>query len=373
MLWAIVMAGGWGTRLWPLSTKKRPKPLLKLFPGGKTLLEETLARLDPIVPPARTLVIGHESHVTELRKCAPGVPRMQVIGEPDARNTAPTVALGAKFALEQDPEAVILVLPADHKIDNRRKFQAAVKSAERMAVRRHTFSVFGVVPTFPSSSYGYVQMGPKIAGDIYELKRFVEKPSTRRARTFMRSGKFLWHAGIFLAEASTVLASLLQYEPVMAHRLSRIRIHQGSVKPRQAFLKLPSLSFDCAVLERLSGACLVRARFDWSDIGTWQTLSGFWPQDKFQNAALGSSLAIEASGNLIYVKNKFACLYGVKDLVVIDTPEVLFIGRKSASEEMRRVAEQAASRLSALTLKKSRKKNNDSVPPSSLRFAQDRL
>jgi len=163
MLWALVMAGGFGTRLWPLSTPRRPKPILNLLPGEKTLLEETLKRLTPLIPSSRTLIICHESQVSALRKKALKVPRNQVIGEPCSRNTAPTVGVGTAWILKLDPNAMILVLPADQRIKNRRKFQKAIKTAARLSAKTNSFSIFGIVPTFPSPSYGYIKVGKKLS------------------------------------------------------------------------------------------------------------------------------------------------------------------------------------------------------------------
>ncbi len=361
MLWALVMAGGLGTRLWPLSRKKLPKPLLKLIPGRKSLLEETIHRLSPLISPSRMIVIGNQEHLRAMRACAPKVPKSQIIGEPLSRNTAATVGLGASLIFKRDPKAVILVLPADHWIGKPKKFLGTVKTAARMANRTNLFSIFGVKPTYPSSSYGYLRAGKKItkkgtgrkyclspffgetgnvpgtAVDVYELKQFVEKPSSKRARAFLRTGKFFWHAGIFLAGAKTILDSLIEYSPRLAWRVAKLSVRKGKVLPRFEFSSLPNISIDYAVLEKLPKAYLVRGDFDWCDVGTWQSFEGLWPKDRFENAVLGSCVALNSEGNIVYSRNKFVCLQGVKDLVIVETPDALLVSRKDSSEEMRKV------------------------------------
>ena len=337
MLWTVVMAGGWGTRLWPLSRKRTPKPFLKLLPGRGSLLEETIKRLNPLIPASRILIIGNQEHLAGLRKHAPKIPRNQIIGEPVSRNTAATVALAASLISKRDPSATLLILPADHWISDKKKFHQAVKTAARISNLKKSFSVFGVKPTFPSSSYGYVKAGKKVSGSIYHLQKFVEKPSVKHAKKFLSTGKFFWHAGIFLASAKTILDSVRQFTPAFFLRILRLSVQNGKIVPKKSFHALPSISFDYAILEKLKNAYLIRGDFDWCDVGTWKSFDGLWPKDGFQNAAMGSYLAFDSRGNIVYSKNKLICLQGINDLVVIDTPDALLVSRKDSAEEVRKV------------------------------------
>lgn len=337
MLWALVMAGGRGTRLWPLSRRARPKPLLKLVPGQATLLEETIRRIRPHVPAHRIWVIGNHEHLSGLRRCASQIPRSQIIGEPVSRNTAATVGLAASFISKRDPHALLLTLPADHWIASHKGFQKAVETAARISKRTGSFSIFGVPPRFPSPSYGYLRAGRNISRSVYELRQFVEKPSAKRARSFLRRGRFFWHAGIFLAPAKAILSSLKRFAPSISDRLMRIRVRHGEVIPPKEFRALPNVSFDYAVLEKLEKAYLIACDFDWCDVGTWKAFETLWPKDRFQNAVVGSCFALNSRRNIIYSKNKMVCLQGVKDLVVIDTLDALLVGAKDSAEEMRNV------------------------------------
>lgn len=341
MLWALIMAGGQGTRLWPLSSKTLPKPFLKLIPGRDTLFSETLKRLSPAIPASRIFVIGNENHLPLLRQLAPRVPRKQIIGEPVSKNTAATVALAASLILKEDPQALLLILPADHWIGNRREFQRAVRTAARFSDRREQFSIFGVPPAFPSPSYGYMRMGKKLAPSIYEVTKFIEKPSAPKAQRLIKSGQYLWHAGIFLASAANLFASVARYSPKLAGLIFRLKIKNGKILNPKLFKTLPSVSFDYAVLEKITNAVLIRCTFDWCDIGSWNSMAQIWQADGEHNHVFGRCMPIDAGRNIVYSGKKWVCLQGVHDLVVVNTPDVLFVGRRNAGESMREVAEQA--------------------------------
>lgn len=278
------MAGGHGTRLWPLSTPKRPKPFLKLIPGKKTLLEETFLRLKSIVPARRVFLIGNQEHLTLLRKFGSQVPKNQIIGEPVLRNTAATVVLAASLISKKDPKALLLVLPADHWIGKPAHFRNAVKKAVRVSNTRQQFSIFGVKAAFPSSSYGYLKAGRKISDSVYRLEQFVEKPSTEKAKRFLKTGKYFWHAGIFLVPTSVILESVKRFKPVLFRWISKMSVRNGKIASRAAFSKLPQISFDYAVLERLKKANMIDSNCDWSDVGTWETLADLWSKSSHFNS-----------------------------------------------------------------------------------------
>ena len=337
MLWALVMAGGRGTRLWPLADQKNSKPFLKLLPGRKTLLEETLKRITPVVPANRIFIIGNREHLNQIRRLAPRVPRSQIIGEPVSRNTAPTIALAAALISKRDSEASLLVLPADHWIEPARKFHEAVRRAFKLSSKTHGFTIFGARPSFPSSSYGYLWRGRKVGDRCYQLKRFVEKPNESRARTLLRAG-CLWHAGIFLAPVRTILDSFERYANNIIIRIAKLNVKNGKITPEKVFRMIPDISMDYAVLEKLSRAYVLDSGFRWCDIGIWKSFESLWLQDRFKNAVLGSCLPFGSSGNIVYSKEKPTCLFGVDNLVVVDTPRALLIMKKESTEAIRDVA-----------------------------------
>lgn len=339
MLWAVVMAGGSGTRLWPLANSSRPKPLLKLFPREGTFLEETLKRLSPLIPPKRIYVIGSEAHLPALRRSARGVPSDQVIGEPVSKNTAATVTLGAWLIRKKDSNAFVLTLPADHRIRGRFEFQKSVRSAFELSKEQNVFSVFGVRPALASPSYGYLELGKRLSrGSGFELARFIEKPSEKRAAKFLKTGRYLWHAGIFLAGAEAILKAVERHAPRLFNGIGKLSVTGGTIRPAACFRALPKISFDYAVLEHLKGAVAVRGDYDWCDAGTWQALGFLWEKDREHNAACGLFRSSQACRNIVYADSKQVCLSGVNDLLIVDTPETLFVGKKTGPEKMRRLA-----------------------------------
>ncbi len=345
MLWALIMAGGSGVRLWPLSNRTLPKPLLKLIPGRDTLLSETLKRLTPLISPSRVFVLGNKEHLAALKKSARHVPQNQMIGEPAARNTAATVGLGASLILKRDPQALVLILPADHWISDKTAFQKAIKTAARYSDQHEQFSILGVKPKFPSSSYGYILMGKKRSSSVYNLKAFIEKPSAARAQKFVQSGKYLWHAGIFLASGANILASIARYAPKLASGLAKVKIKDGKIENPKTFHALANVSFDYAVLEKIRNATLIECHFDWCDVGTWSAMERIWPKDESKNSVFGKCISVDSKGNVIYSNHKLICIQGIHDLVVVDTPDALFVGRKDAGEVMRKVVEKITPHL----------------------------
>lgn len=338
MLWALVMAGGRGTRLWPLANQKSPKPFLNVIPGKKNLFEETILRVSTIVGKNRIWVIGNQEHLSLLRRYAKGIPSRQIIGEPLARNTAPTIAFCASQISKLDPDAHLLVLPADHWIHPKEQFHKAVQEALRVSCKSRLFSIFGIRPTAPSTSYGYLRAGRKISGSVYQLNRFVEKPNAGRARSFLRAGNYDWHAGIFIAPVKTLTKSLERFAPVLMRCVRKLRIKNGVIGPSGVFKSLPDISIDYAVLEKLKKAFLIRCRYNWCDVGTWGTLGRLWPKDGEENSIMGPVFSLRAGKNIVYTKDKPVFLFGVNDLVVINAPDAFFVTKKGVDEYVREAA-----------------------------------
>lgn len=337
MLWALVMAGGRGTRLWPLANSSTPKPLLKLLPDQETLLEETLKRVFSVVPPDRVFIFTNARDRSRIIRSVSRLPRAQVIGEPVSKNTAPTIAIAASMIFRRDPEAALLILPADHFIEPAHEFAKTVKRALRLSLRKASYVVFGAKPTFPSTSYGYLQPGKKSDSFCYELKRFVEKPDRRSAVKWIKQG-CLWHAGIFLAPAKTIIESFKCFCPQILTIAERIKARAGKLGPEDAFRAFPDVSIDYAVLEKLERAHLVESSFRWCDVGTWKSFETLWPRDKAGNAVWGTCAMFNSKGNVVYSKDKPVCLFGVDDLVVVDTPHALLVTKKECAEMVRKAA-----------------------------------
>ena len=338
MEWAIVMAGGQGTRLWPASRQKNPKQFLKLF-GKKTLIENTVERVRTVVPSKRIFIITDRAQQKRTQKLFPQIPASQIIGEPFGRNTAATIGLGAFLIQKKDPDAVIAVFPSDHVILNRSEFKKGVKRTYRWAAKGAHHVLFGVKPTFPSTAYGYVEREVKQASEqIYRLRRLIEKPNFKKASQFIKNKRFYWQAGIFIFRADTILNSIKRFLPIHFRNLKRISDAWGNRKSgfplSNLFAVLPNISIDYGVMEKLKLIFMVPARFDWNDIGSWNALENIWPKDSHGNSSFGPHVAHESTRNIAY-SERLVSFSGVHDLIVIDSPDALLITSKKEAERVK--------------------------------------
>lgn len=339
MLWAIIMAGGQGIRLWPASRRGNPKQFLKLF-GNKTLIENTVERVAKVVPNKRIYIITEAPHVQRTRKLFPAIPACQIIGEPSPRNTAATIALGAALVEKRDREGVIAVFPSDHIILNHAGFKRSVLRAGSWAARGKHHVLFGVKPTYPSTAYGYVEKrSARAVPGIFKVNRFIEKPNREKAVQLCGSGSFFWQAGIFVWRVDTILEALKKHLTRHSRSIAKIT---DAWKPRQLnfslpqlFNKIPNVSIDYGVMERVSNVYVVPAEFDWNDVGSWNALESVWLKDSDGNAYLGRMLSFHSKKNLAFSPSRLTCLLGVQDLVVVNTEDVTLVASKHDAEEVR--------------------------------------
>ncbi|MCL2304441.1 MAG: mannose-1-phosphate guanylyltransferase [Planctomycetaceae bacterium] len=354
MLHAIFLAGGVGARLWPESSEHRPKQFLK-FLGDQTLLETTVQRVESFIPRERQLIVTGQSMVPLVYESFPGLAPNRILAEPVGRNTAPSVGLAAIRVLRDDPDATMLVLPADQIVKQEPLFRETVRfAAELVEEEPARLILLGVKPTFPSSAYGYIEQNERLTGPIAEkwgerieafsVKRFHEKPDRAKAEEFLASGRFRWNAGIFVWKARTILEQLRRFEPEIADRLdtiasSVIQDDFPGILERE-FTAMKRISIDYAVLERAENIFVLDATFDWDDVGTWTALDRIHAgkHDAAGNLALGANLlATKADRNIVksHDPNHVFALVGVDDLVIIQTAEATLIAKKEAVERER--------------------------------------
>ena len=343
----VVLSGGAGTRLWPASVSMYPKQLLPLVSGESTMLQDTVQRLDGVDNVAdEVLVICNENHrflVAEQLLAAGRSAR--VLLEPEGRNTAPAVALGAFLESENGGDAVLLVMPADHVIPDVEAFRAALEIGLGPA-RDGKLVTFGIVPTKAETGYGYIRAIPKGAAAV-PVESFVEKPDSDTAKTYVDSGEYFWNSGMFLFRADAYLDALEQFAPEM-HACC-----QKSIKQRQTdgnfvrpgiddFLRSPSDSIDYAVMEKLEGFEVIPAGFEWHDLGSWDAwgpLAKALPGDNRGDAELA---AIDARGNIVRGTDRLVALIGVDDLVVVDTPDALLVCLKEDAQRIKEMIDHLA-------------------------------
>ncbi len=339
----MVLAGGSGTRFWPLSRRKRPKQLLELF-GRRSLLEETLARLHGLVPPERTFVFTNEllrAEIVRLLCRKHGIPSAQVVAEPASRNTGPTIGLAAHEVLARDPEGLMVVLPSDHIILKPAAFRQALRAACGMGRAQGRSVVLGIRPTRPDTGYGYLQLGPVVdeaAGQrLYRVEKFTEKPGLALARRYLASGRYLWNAGMFIWRASTVLRNFARYQPEMARGLARIAA-AGGVRARPAlrrlYPKLEKISIDYALMEKISDVYAVAADLGWSDVGSWAVAYELSRKDRDGNVRPQAALCLDSRRNMIVAGKKFVVTVGVQDLIIVETADALLVCARGRSQDV---------------------------------------
>ena len=338
--YAVIMAGGSGTRFWPRSRRNHPKQLLELF-GRGTLLEQTVARIRPAIPPERIFVFTNQLVKAEVRRLLREVPPAQIVAEPAARNTAPTIGLAAHEIARRDPEALMVVLPSDHIITKPRTFLKVLGTACRVASTPGRSVVVGLRPTRPDTGYGYVRLGARqrrVGGEeVFRVERFTEKPPLPVARRYVASGRYLWNGGMFIWRASTLLRNLDRVQPRMARGLAQIAA-AGGVRAgaafRRLFPRLEKISIDYALMEHISDIFAVPAEIGWSDVGSWAVVYELSPRDGDGNVRPPSSLCLGSGGNMIVAPNKFVVTVGVNDLVIVETPDALLVCSRQRSQDV---------------------------------------
>jgi len=342
MLYSVIMAGGTGTRFWPLSRRKNPKQVISLA-EGPSLFERTVARLKRLVPPERTYVVTRAELAPTLRALAPQLPRENVIGEPVGRDSAAAVFLGASIIAHKDGQAVILVSAADHLIAPAARFRAAVRKASGLA--RHGFLVtFGIPPTRPSTAYGYVECGaalPGVAG-AFRVRRFHEKPSSRTARRYLRAKRFFWNSGLFVWKAATILDAARRFAPEHFAAISPLGALHGAAgfqaSLAAAYRKVNRISIDYAIMEKARNVAMLKADFDWADVGGPLALRRCMKADGAGNIHIGlvdlldSRDCVAVSGD-----DRLLALFGCEDLVVIQTPDATLVCPADRAEELKKL------------------------------------
>jgi mannose-1-phosphate guanylyltransferase len=338
--YAVVMAGGSGTRFWPLSRRKHPKQMLELF-GSGTLLEQTVARIHSLISPERTYIFTNELVWREVCRCLPQIPRAQIVAEPASRNTAPTLGVAAHEILHRDPEGLMVVLPADHVITKPTAFLRVLRAGCETACTEGRSVVIGLRPTRPDTGYGYVRVGARegrIAGqEIFKVGKFAEKPPLAVARRYVASGRYLWNGGMFIWRASTLLRNFERVQPQMARHLARIAAAGGvgsSKTFRRLFPQFQKISIDYAIMEKISDIHAVAADIGWDDVGSWAVVYDLSTKDDEMNVRPGRSLCLDSRGNVIVAKRSFVVTVGVHDLVIVETDDALLVCARERSQEV---------------------------------------
>jgi mannose-1-phosphate guanylyltransferase len=344
--YAVIMAGGGGTRLWPASRRRRAKQFLSLGAArGESLLAATVRRLAPVCPLPRVFVVSGAAQVADVRQAVPGLPEANALAEPVGRNTAPCIGLAAEAIAARDPEAVLAVLPADHHIGNEPAFQRTIADALALAEREERIVTVGVRPSRPETGYGYIRTSPApVAGDAYEVEAFVEKPDGVTARGYLESGRYLWNSGMFFFRARLILAEIRQHLPDLAAPLDELREAFGrpGADPtptiQRVFPAMRSISIDYGVMEHAERILVLPADFGWNDVGSWSALSDMHVRDADGNVAVGEALLRKSRDNVVLSESgQLVALVGMEGFIVVTTPDAVLVCPKDRAQQVRDV------------------------------------
>jgi mannose-1-phosphate guanylyltransferase len=353
-IYPVIMAGGSGTRFWPLSRKDRPKQFLPLA-SDEPLLAATVGRLPPLARARETFVVCGPAHAAAARRLLPKLPAQNFIVEPCARNTAPCVGLAALHVAHRDPRGVMAMLPADHHISRPAAFRDAIASAADLA-QRGAIATIGIRPSRPETGYGYLKIGPRLAargrkgkGAAHKVERFVEKPDLVTAARYLADGGYLWNSGIFAFRADVILEEIRRAMPVLGEQLDAIGAAWGTPRYKRTLARIfpecPSISIDYGVMEKSKRIAVVPAEFGWSDVGSFAALPDVKPTDRFGNLAEGDAIVVDAHNAVVLAKGgRPVVVVGIDDVVVVDAGDAVLVCRRDRAQDVRQAVEELARR-----------------------------
>jgi mannose-1-phosphate guanylyltransferase len=347
-LWAVVPAGGSGTRLWPLSRAARPKFLLPLL-GDRSLLQQTIDRLAPSVPPERTLVVCGPAHAAPVTRQLPALPEGNVLVEPSPRGSGPAIALATALIARRDPAAVVGSFAADHEVSDLPRFDTALRTAVAAAEDGWLVTI-GLSPTRPETGYGYIERSDEIVagtpeGSAYRATRFVEKPDAATAAEYVASGRFLWNASMFVWQAQALLDEVARLQPDLHAGVSRIAQVWGTPEQERVaadvWAGLAESTIDQGVLERANRIAVVPAEFGWSDVGDWNNLGELIERDGFGNSVRGDVVQSQTRNSVVWSETgRLVALVGLENIAVVDTEDALLVVNRGDAQEVRTIVEQ---------------------------------
>ncbi len=333
---AVIIAGGRGTRFWPRSRAHLPKQCLSLD-GGRTLIQRTVDRIAPLVPPENVWVITGQSMADTIRAQLPAVPTANVLVEPIGRNTAPCVAWGTRVVQQQaGDDAVVFVLPADHVIADEPGFRDCLERAAEAARESGALVTLGIRPTRPDTGFGYLEVG---SGDaVCPVQRFVEKPDAETAKGYLASGRYLWNAGMFVFTVASMVAELKRQLPQLWRGVVAIVDDPDLLAER--FARLQKISVDYGVMEGAHAVLTVPADIGWSDVGSWAAVAEHLPETPLGPGLVGRAIAVDACDNVVHAPEKLVALVGVSGLVVVDSGDALLVCPRDQAQRVREVVDQ---------------------------------
>ena len=347
-MYAVMMAGGMGTRFWPVSRKARPKQLLS-FAGNKTMIQQTYERIKPLTPAEKILVITNKDLKKEIERQLPEIPPDNIIGEPEGKNTAPCIGLAATIIEQKSSEnEIMVILPADHLVTHLSDFQHTLKAGIAYARKHDVLLTLGIQPGYPETGYGYIRFAEKLDSvkgkDIYQVKTFAEKPNTETAERFIKSGDFLWNSGMFIWSVRTLLKEIEDHLPDLYDDLMLIRNKVGKSGFKklvtEVYKRTKSISIDYGIMESAHNVCVIKSNFGWNDLGSWEAVYNISKKDSQANAVHAKkSILIDAKNNYFYTSKKLIAAVDVEDLVVVEIDDAILICKKDRSQNVKEIVD----------------------------------
>jgi len=345
--YAVIMAGGAGTRFWPLSRRRMPKQVLSII-GTNSLLQDTTSRLEGLVPKERTLVVTNRQQLKVVASQQPDLGKENFLIEPTPRNTAPCIGLAAIHIRKIDPDGIMLVLPSDHRIKNVPAFQDIVRRGIEVVERFDPLVTIGIPPARPETGYGYIQFEPpgdKLPSGVHRVRAFAEKPNLETARRFIKSGDFYWNSGIFLWRAERILAEMEEHLPEQYHQLHQIEAAVGSPEFEQVlsnrYKRIRPISIDYGIMEVSSASIFMLAGdFGWSDVGSWDELYRISAKGRDGNVCVGETVTIDARNDYIYSPDKLTAVIGLNDILVVNTHTTTLICHRDRAQDVKAVVDE---------------------------------
>jgi mannose-1-phosphate guanylyltransferase len=347
-IYAVIMAGGVGSRFWPRSRERSPKQVLEIV-GSGSMIFNTVARIHPLVPSDKAIVVTNKLQKDIIHLQVPSLPLQNILMEPLGRNTAPCIGLAAKWIYHYDPEAIMVILPADHIIGNTEEFLHVIQRAAHVAAENDALVTIGIKPTHPETGYGYIQFedtseqNPYWADGIYRVKTFAEKPNLETAEKFLKSGDFLWNSGMFIWKARVILQEIEKHLPELGEQLAKL----GPVIGTEAYQTtlehvygvIRSISIDYGVMEKAAKVFVAKGDFGWSDVGSWDEVVRLTPKNGDGNVLHGTVIVKDSHHNYIDAGNKVVAMIGVEDMIVVTTDDAVLICKKGRSQDVKEIVD----------------------------------
>ena len=348
-VFAVIMAGGVGSRFWPRSREKSPKQLLEIVSKG-TMIQNTVKRIESVIDPKHTIIVTNKLQKAAIVKQLPHIAAENIIVEPLGRNTAPAIGLAAAFIRRTDPEAVMVVLPADHIMQDEAEFHRVLNLAIWVAYESKRLITIGIHPTRPETGYGYIQViddedrsNPYFERGVFRVKTFAEKPNLETAKQFLESGDFLWNSGMFIWRVDAIMREIEHLLPEMAQEMKKVEDALDSDKYdhvlETAYRTIRAISIDYGVMEKAHDVLVLRGNFGWSDVGSWDEVYRITGKDEHGNSVTGKTFLQGTKNTLIHAGDKFVATIGVEGLVIIATDDAVLVCKQGESQDVKEVVD----------------------------------